>query len=156
MDGGSQQQGYPGRGGIQVETFRRQRSYDAAVRDWIGSAIIGVTLGAAFACALGARSPRAAPPLSHELAQGAYLELTDSEADERRDAALHFPGSLWSQQDDFGAKEASAVRHVASHHRTSVGSVLDALDLGIREQWPTHPGVVVTTAILPCRPRLSY
>jgi len=126
------------------------------VRDWIGSAIIGITLGAAFACALGARAPRAAPPLSSDHAREAYLDLTDKEADERREAALHFPGSLWSQQDDFGAKEAGAVRRFTGSHRTSIGSVLLALDEGIRERWPTNPGVIVKTEIVPCRPRLAY
>ncbi len=128
----------------------------SAVRDWIGFAVIGMTLGAAFACVLGARPLRNAPPLPGAQAREAYLELTDKEPDERWEAALHFPGSLWSQQDDFGAKEAVAVRAFANHHHVSLGSVLDTLDRGMRGHWPTHPGVVVSTAVVPCRPRLSY
>ncbi len=130
-----------------------------AVRDWIGSAIIGVTLGAGFACALGASTVRSAPSVfsgGRAHARDAYLELTDKENGERRDAALHFPGSLWSQQDDFSSKEAVAARRYASSHHVSVGSVLLALDEGIREQWPTHPNVTVIKKIVPCRPRLSY
>jgi hypothetical protein len=126
------------------------------VRDWIGSAIIGIALGAAFACALAQRPLRNAPALAGAHAREAYLEFTDKEAGQRREAALHFPGSLWSQQDDFAAKEALAVRRFANSRRVSVGSVLLALDKGIRDKWPTHPGVTVITKIVPCRPRLSY
>jgi hypothetical protein len=127
-----------------------------AVRDWIGSAIIGITLGAAFACALGARSLRGAASVSGARAREAYLELTGKEPEQRRAAALHFPGSLWSQQDDFASKEAAAVRRFANSHRVSVGSVLRSLDDGMREQWPTEPGVTLVKKIVPCRPRLSY
>jgi hypothetical protein len=127
-----------------------------AVHDWIGSAVIGITLGAGVACALGASPLRNAARLSGARARDAYLELTDKEPEERRNAALDFPGSLWSQQDDFAAKEAGAVRRFANHHRVSVGSVLSALDEGIRESWPTHADVTVTKKIVPCRPRLSY
>jgi hypothetical protein len=127
-----------------------------SVRDWIGSAIIGMTLGIAFASALGARQLQNAPAIDGARAKEAYLDLTGKEADERRDAALHFPGSLWSQQDDFGANEAGFVRRVASNRHVSIGSVLLALDEGMRERWPIRPGATVITKIVPCRPRLSY
>jgi hypothetical protein len=127
-----------------------------SVRDWIGSAIIGITLGLALACALRAKQLQNAPTLQGAHAKDAYLELTSKEADQRRDAALHFPGSLWSQQDDFGANEGKLARRVANDRHVSIGSVLRVLDEGMRERWPTRPGATVIKKIVPCRPRLSY
>jgi hypothetical protein len=48
------------------------------------------------------------------------------------------------------------VKAFATENAVSVSGVLLALDRGMREKWPTHPGVVVSPKVIPCRPRLAY
>jgi hypothetical protein len=94
--------------------------------------------------------------IDEALAHTAYAEVTGKEPDERRDAAFRFPGSDWSQQDDFHAKEKDSVRDFAKAHGVTVSSVVNSLDRGMREGWATHPNVTVSQRVVPCRPRLAY
>jgi hypothetical protein len=94
--------------------------------------------------------------IGDELAHQVYLEVTDRENGDRRNAELRFQGSPWSQQDDFHAKEKGTLRYVGSTHHLTVSSVINAVDRGMREGWPTHANVVVTQKVIPCRPRLAY
>jgi hypothetical protein len=126
------------------------------VRGLVASGLFGVALGLAVARVLTANAPHDPTPLPDGLAHAVFLETTDREADERREGAFRFQGSLWSQEDDFFAKETAFVKSFASANRVSVGAILFALDRGMREKWPTHPDVVITPKVVPCRPRLAY
>ena len=126
------------------------------MRDWAAFGVLGVILSVAILRALGSKPPHDARPLPEPVAHQVYLETTDREADERREGAFRFQGSLWSQEDDFFAKETSFIKELANQDRVSIGSILFALDEGMREKWPTHPGVVITPKVVPCRPRLAY
>jgi hypothetical protein len=127
-----------------------------SMRDALAYAIMLVASVTAVARASFAKVPRSAPTMNDGLAHQAYLELTDKEAEERRSASLRFQGAVWSQQDEFHSKEAGLVRQFATAHHVSISSVVDALDRGMREQWPTRPNVVVSQRVIPCRPRLAY
>jgi hypothetical protein len=117
-----------------------------------------IAIAVTVACVRVARAEvrREAPTMSDAQARQIYLDVTGSEPSERRDAALRFPGSAWSQQDEFHARERSLVRSTAMSRGVSVSSVVNALDRGMREGWPTRAGVVVSQRVIPCRPRLTY
>jgi hypothetical protein len=99
---------------------------------------------------------REAATIDEGLARRAYREVTDKEPEERRAAARRFQGMLWSQQDEFHAKERQAMRNWAGAHHVTLSSVVSALDRGMRERWPVSPNVVVSQKVIPCRPRLTY
>jgi hypothetical protein len=82
--------------------------------------------------------------------------VTSREWDFRRNAAMRFQGSPWSQQDEFHSREKGAIRVFAGAHHVSISSVVFALDQGMREHWPTQANVVVNQKVIPCRPRLAY
>ncbi len=127
-----------------------------AVRGLVASGLFGMTLVVALVRALHG-NPKQHPAVAPDaLAREAYFETTDREADERREAAFRFQGSPWSQEDDFFAKETNLVKRFAADHDISVGSILIALDRGMREKWPTHADVVINPKAVPCRPRLAY
>lgn len=92
------------------------------------------------------------PEKAHEL----YATLTDGEADDRQAAVKHFRSNRWSQDDDFFAKQAKHVREYATVHGMNPGMLVDALDVGMHEHWPTPAGVTPTATVIPCRPRLTY
>jgi hypothetical protein len=96
------------------------------------------------------------PSMNDRQARQVYFDVTAKEPDERRDAALRFAGSAWSEQDDFHARERGMVRAVANGRGVSVSNVVFALDRGMREGWPTGGGVAVSPKVIPCRPRLLY
>jgi hypothetical protein len=104
----------------------------------------------------GAEVKHEAPSMNETLARQVYLDVTQREPEERRDAAMRFAGSAWSAEDDFHSRERALVRSLASSRRVSVSSIVYALDRGMREGWPTAEGVVVSQRVIPCRPRLQY
>jgi hypothetical protein len=93
-------------------------------------------------------------PMTLEIAHQAYRDVTSRERKMRREAAVKFPGDLWSQDDDFHERENETVRSFAGSHEVSIASVVQAVDDGMREHWPTT-GTPQGT-VPPCRPRLSY
>jgi hypothetical protein len=93
---------------------------------------------------------------SDEDAHDLYREVTRREPQDRKAATLRFQGSPWSQQDEFHASEQRTIRRVAFEHHVGISAVVSALDRGMREGWPTEPGVVVSEKVIPCRPRLAY
>lgn len=72
----------------------------------------------------------------------------------RREAAVKFPGDLWSQDDDMHERENEAVRSYASKNNVRITDVVRAMDDGMRAHWQTSGTVQAT--VPPCRPRLSY
>src|SRR5580692_12422976 len=78
--------------------------------------------------AVTAAVPANGTPISPELAHRAYHDITSSERRMRREAALAFPGDLWSQDDDFHSRVQDEVRKFAALQRTSIDGVLHALD----------------------------
>jgi hypothetical protein len=101
-----------------------------------------------------AKPPDAGKPIKPELARQAYREITSRERSMRRDAAVKFPGDLWSQDDDLHERESEAVRAFATGHEVPISDVVRAIDDGMHEHWPTAGTPQAT--VPPCRPRLSY
>jgi hypothetical protein len=48
------------------------------------------------------------------------------------------------------------LRAEAASHRTSLATMIDTLDRGMHEHWPTGGTTPPSQTVLPCRPRLSY
>jgi hypothetical protein len=127
-----------------------------AVRGLVASGLFGVALTFGVWRSLTATPKHDPRLLGNAVAHEAYLATTDREAEERREAAFRFQGSPWSQEDDYFAKETSFIKRYAGDHKITIGSILVALDRGMREKWATHPDVVVNPKVVPCRPRLAY
>lgn len=79
--------------------------------------------------------------------------MADAEPDARRRAAEAFPGDPWSEDDAFHRMEAELARTTASRFGVATSDVLDAVDQGIRERWPTSSGARLRVTASPCRPR---
>jgi hypothetical protein len=117
-----------------------------------------VIVAAAVACWRAARADAKPEVISSELAfdRKAYSDVTSREVSERRQAALHYPGSNWSQQDDFHEQERTAITDYAESHEVNLSTVTRALDQGMREAWRTPGDAAISQRIVPCRPRLNY
>jgi hypothetical protein len=127
------------------------------VRDLVATGLFGAAVGLAVFRSLGANPPHDDRPLEEPLAHEIYFEATDREGDQRREAAFRFPGSLWSQEDDFFAKQTMLLKNLAGNEGVALGSILFVLDRGMREKWPpAHADVVISPKAVPCRPRLAY
>jgi hypothetical protein len=129
------------------------------VRELRAKVILGVVALVAIARAATGAPPssvaKATKPMTPELARDAYRDITSRERGMRRDAAVKFPGDLWSQDDDFHERENESTRSFAGSHEVPLESVVRAIDDGMREHWPTTGGTPQAT-VPPCRPRLSY
>jgi hypothetical protein len=95
-------------------------------------------------------------PLADSQAHAFYNAQMTTEATERTKAMGKFRGSLWSQDDEFHAKEGRAIRSYAKSHKLQLSATLDALDRGMREHWQTPSGESPDQRVIPCRPRLNY
>jgi hypothetical protein len=89
-------------------------------------------------------------------ARSFYLAAAEAEVETRKNAAGRFRGSPWSQDDQFHAKEAKFIRNYAKNHKVDIGTLVDALDRGMHEKWPTGAVPPPDQKVLPCRPRLNY
>jgi hypothetical protein len=126
----------------------------ARVRDKIGYAVIAACAVAAVVRTSTSKPFHEPRPITPQLARLAWSELTNKEPSERREAAHRFPGDAWSADDDYHEHEQSAARGFAGNHDVSLTAVLDALDQGMREKWPTL--APIDPKVPPCRPRLTY
>jgi hypothetical protein len=126
------------------------------VREAFFYVICAVLVGIAVRRAVRARAVPESPKLSVALSHEAFLAVTDKEDGDRREAAFRFQGSNWSQQDEFHSRESKTIRGWAGAHHVTSSAVVNALDRGMREGWPVHPGVEISQKVFPCRPRLSY
>jgi hypothetical protein len=117
-----------------------------------------VLVAASVACWRAARAKAEPEVISADstVARKAYDDVTSRETSERRQAALHFPGSNWSQQDDFHQEERGAITAYAESHNVSLSTVTSALDEGMREGWRAAGDATISQRIVPCRPRLNY
>ena len=70
----------------------------------------------------------------------------------RREALRAFPGSPWSQGDDFGSRERALIRGLVGQEGTRPGAVLDAIDRDVK----AHPGKGERGAVAACMPRPFY
>ena len=50
----------------------------------------------------------------------------------RRKALQSFPGSLWSEGDDFANSERDLVRRLSRERGVRIGAVLDAIDQDVK------------------------
>ncbi len=92
--------------------------------------------------------------LTEPQAREVYRDMTGRERSMRREAAVKFPGDLWSQDDDFHERENETVRSTASSKKIRFSDVVRAIDDGMRAHWPASGQPIAT--VPPCRPRLSY
>jgi len=124
------------------------------VRDRVPKAIVAVVAVVAVVRAATASGPAPGHPLSDEQAHAVYRDLASRERGMRREAAVAFPGDLWSQDDDFHRRENDTARDFASHKEVRLDDVVRAVDDGMKQRWPAPSRPVAT--VPPCRPRLSY
>ncbi len=120
---------------------------------------LGVVLAVIGTAILHSRPPGAIPRLrvlAVASAQAFYAAAAKAEVDERKKGQGKFRGSAWSQDDDFHYAEAQFMRSYAKSHKMPMGSLLDALDRGMRDRWPTDDSPPPDQKVPPCRPRLSY
>ena len=117
-----------------------------------------VLAAASVACWRAARASADPEVVSGDeaVARQAFNDVTSRETSERRQAALHYPGSNWSQQDDFHEQERTAILAYADSHKVTLSTVMSALDEGMRESWRPPGDVTISQRIVPCRPRLNY
>ena len=102
------------------------------------------------------RRPARWHPLNDSQAHAFYNAQMATEVSERTKAVGRFRGSLWSQDDEFHAKEARAIRAYAKSHKLHISALVDVLDRGMREHWQTPSGAIPDQRVIPCRPRLNY
>lgn len=124
------------------------------MRDLVAKAAVAIVGLAAVARAATAPPPPSGRPITEAEAHAVYHDAVSHERGDRRQAAIAFPGDVWSQDDDFHRRENDAVRQFASKHDVRIADVLRALDDGMHAGWPA-PGRPVAT-VPPCRPRLAY
>jgi hypothetical protein len=122
----------------------------------VSSILIGATIFAGLVRASTSRPFHVAGPASVALAHQLYGEAVEREPGERQEAARRFRGSPWSQDDDFHSKEMKHVKGTAKSKDVSITSLLDALDQGMHQGWPTEAKNLPNPKVMPCRPRLSY
>ena len=115
--------------------------------------VVVVTLAAVVRVAT-AHPPPTGKTLTEVGAHDAYRDVTSRERQMRRDAAVKFPGDLWSQDDDFHQREADEMRSFSSGREVRLSDVLRAVDDGMHERWLSPVTPIAT--VPPCRPRLSY
>lgn len=117
-------------------------------------AVIALVAIIAIVRAATAAEPPPGKPITEAIAHDAYRDVTSRERNVRREAAVKFPGDLWSQDDDFHERENETVRSFASGKDVRLGDVVRAVDDGMHAHWPTNGEPIAT--VPPCRPRLSY
>ncbi|HEY1954773.1 MAG TPA: hypothetical protein VGH28_04160 [Polyangiaceae bacterium] len=101
-----------------------------------------------------ATMPAPGKPLDAAGEHDAYRDIVSRERSMRREAAVKFPGDLWSADDDFHQREADAMRSFATSRTARLGDVIRAVDDGMHERWQGAGQPIAT--VPPCRPRLSY
>jgi hypothetical protein len=125
-----------------------------AVRSTVPKIVLCVVTLAAIVRAATAKPLEDGKPITEPVARMVYRDVTSRERTMRRDAAVKFPGDLWSQDDDFHERENEQVRSNASGKEVRLTDAIRAVDDGMRAHWPTSVQPIAT--VPPCRPRLSY
>ena len=118
--------------------------------------VIGTTVFLAVVRAATSRPARLSGPATPQQARQAYSDDVDNEPHERQEAAKRFRASPWSQDDEFHSRENKRLKEFAKFQSISVTSLLDAIDEGMHENWPTPSHNVPNPKVMPCRPRLIY
>jgi len=126
----------------------------AVRRSTVPKILIGVVAVLACVRAATAKPPADGGAMNDAVARDVYRDVTSRERSMRRDAAVKFPGDLWSQDDDFHERENERVRALAGDKGVRLTDVVRAIDDGMRARWPTN--VQPVAIVPPCRPRLSY
>jgi hypothetical protein len=129
-------------------------------RGWLKNGVGSAILVAACLAAILRSRPRGAIPRLHPLpiaaAQELYADAAEAEVLARQKAIGRFRGSPWSQDDEFHNKEAKLLRGEAMTRRVPLPVLIDNLDRGMHEGWPTGAAPAPDQTVLPCRPRLNY
>ena len=122
------------------------------------AAIVIVAVIRAATGGLPAKDRRVIKPMTPEVARMAYRDITSRERSMRREAAVKFPGDLWSQDDDFHERESEATVSFAKGHDVAIPDVIAAVDDGMKQRWPSGlgGGSQPQATVPPCRPRLAY
>ena len=138
----------------QAMEIRGATSMMPAVRSRAPKIVLCVVTLAAVVRAATAKPPDDGNPITEPAARDVYKDVVSRERTMRRDAAVKFPGDLWSQDDDFHERENETVRSIASTKTIRFSDVVRAVDDGMRAHWPSSVQPIAT--VPPCRPRLSY
>jgi hypothetical protein len=125
-----------------------------AVRSTVPKIVLCVVTLLAVVRVATARPPEDGKAITDAVAHDVYRDVTGRERTMRRDAAVKFPGDLWSQDDDFHERENEQVRSIASGKGVRFTDVVRAVDDGMHAHWATNVQPIAT--VPPCRPRLSY
>ena len=120
---------------------------------WIG---FGAACVAAVALASFAPQLPPNPEAKDETRKNVWYSIASEEPAMRKSAAKGFPTDPWSQDDDFHNQEFRRVQNSASVEKVSVGSLLSAMDEGMRSRWPHSPLSNPRPTVPPCRPRPIY
>lgn len=125
---------------------------------WGRIAWLGFGAACVAALALAALAPKIAPDPEADDAtrRSVYYSASSEEPSLRTSAAKSFPTDPWSQDDDFHNQEFRRIQNFASADKMSVGSLLAALDEGMRARWPHSPSSNPRPTVPPCRPRPIY
>jgi len=124
------------------------------VKDRAAKIVVALVALVAVGRAVFASMPAPGKPLDEAGSHDAYRDIVTRERSARREAAVKFPGDLWSQDDDFHERESEAMRSFATSRSARLGDVVRAVDDGMHERWLAVPQPIAT--VPPCRPRLSY
>jgi len=122
-------------------------------RGWLVTAALALV-----AVARAATAPGVAPAEPDDPARRAaiFQEMTADETALRQDAARAFPGDPWSADDDFHNHQQRRARAIAARLHVSIGTVLGAVDDGLRAHWPHANPAPLTATVPPCHPRPVY
>lgn len=82
-----------------------------------------------------------------------FTELANGEPGDWKKAREDWAQHRWSQQDAFGALEASRVRGLASREHLFPQDVFALIDEGIRAKWPGPGGLPLEATVVPLKPR---
>ena len=120
---------------------------------WLG---FGAVCVAAVALAAFAPKIPTDPESDEATRKKVWYSVSSEEPSMRKSAAKGFPTDPWSQDDDFHNQEFRRVQNFASSDKVSVGSLLSAIDEGMRARWPRSPLSNPRATVPPCRPRPIY
>lgn len=137
-----------------IDTNDDAASMMPAVRSTVPKIVLCVVTLVAVVRAATATPPDDGNAITEAAAREVYRDVTSRERSMRREAAVKFPGDLWSQDDDFHERENEQVRSLAKSKSMRFSDVVRAIDDGMRAHWPSSVQPIAT--VPPCRPRLSY
>ncbi len=99
-----------------------------------------------------AHIPPAFPPVTEMGERNTiYFQVASEESRMRAEGAKEFPADTWSQDDAYHNLEFKKAKKMAADRKRNLGDILQAIDDGMHERWPSpYP---MNPKIIPCKPR---